>query len=172
MMGTFRSRRGTRRTSSGMGMVTAIFLLVVLAGLGVAIVSVVTTQQATSTQDQQGARAYQAARAGIEWALYIGLQTNLVAGNPATPGTTLACPRAQAGGITFSMPQPAAIAGVSPVSTLAAFSVTVTCDAPTVFNGIQHVMLRATACNEPNGGCPNTTNPSADYVQRVVEVQL
>jgi MSHA biogenesis protein MshP len=158
-----RSLARARRKSAGIGIVTAIFLLVVLAGLGVAIVSLSTTQQASATQDQQGARAYQAARAGIEWALYIGLQTGYTAPNPPVPATTLGCPRNQAGGVTFQLP---------PDSVLHSFWVTVTCGTVTTVGTTQHFWIRSTACNEPNVSCPNTTNPSVDYVQRVVEVQL
>ena len=49
---------------------SAIFLLVVLAALAAFLVNISTTQNMTSAQDVQGARAYQAARAGIEWGLY------------------------------------------------------------------------------------------------------
>lgn len=49
---------------------SAIFLLVILAALAAFLVRVSTTQSVTSAQDVQGARAYQAARAGIEWGLY------------------------------------------------------------------------------------------------------
>lgn len=152
----FRSRAAARRKASGLGIVTAIFLLVVLAALGVAIVSVVSTQATTTAQDQQGARSYQAARAGIEWALYIALRTN----TPATPAASLSACTAGSG-YTFAMP---------PNTTLSSFTVTVTCEQ--VAAGTSHFWIRATACNEPNGVCPNNTNPSADYVQRVVEVQL
>lgn len=54
----------------GFTLVSAIFLLVALAALGAAIVSVSTTQQRTSAQDLQGSRAYHAARAGVEWGVY------------------------------------------------------------------------------------------------------
>ena len=56
--------------SRGVGLVTAIFLLVVIAGLAVAMVTVYTTQQTSSALDLQGARAYQAARAGLEWGMF------------------------------------------------------------------------------------------------------
>lgn len=49
-------------------MVSAIFLLVVLAALGAFMVTFSNTQQLTSAQDVQGSRAYWAARAGLEWA--------------------------------------------------------------------------------------------------------
>jgi MSHA biogenesis protein MshP len=53
----------------GFAIVTAIFLLVILGGLAAFIVTVSTA----SAIDLQGARAYQAARAGIEWGAYQAL---------------------------------------------------------------------------------------------------
>lgn len=143
-----------RRRSAGVGIVTAIFLLVVIAGLIVAMVSVLTTQQTESAQDEQGARAYQAARAGIEWALYIAQPT----ANPVPVG--LNCPN------TYSF-------GFQALTSLSGFRVTVTCGSITTLNGVKHYSIRATSCNEPVGSaCPNAVSPSANYVQRVVEVQL
>lgn len=55
---------------AGFSIVTAIFLLVVLAALGAFIVTVSGVQHTTSALDVQGARAYQASRAGIEWGLH------------------------------------------------------------------------------------------------------
>lgn len=54
----------------GFSLVSAIFLLVVLAGLGAAMVSFSTTQNQGLAMDVMGSRAYQAASAGIEWAAY------------------------------------------------------------------------------------------------------
>ena len=51
----------------GFSIVTAIFVIVVLALLGSYLVSISGTQQATVSMGVQGARAYQAAQAGIEW---------------------------------------------------------------------------------------------------------
>lgn len=59
-----------KRKSRGFSLVSAIFLLVVIAGLGAVAVTVSTTQHQASALDVQGARAYQAARAGIEWAAF------------------------------------------------------------------------------------------------------
>ena len=64
------------RPPRGFGIVTAVFLLVVLAGLGAALVNLSTVQHTASALDVQGARAYQAARAGIEWGLYRQLRNN------------------------------------------------------------------------------------------------
>lgn len=54
----------------GFSMITAIFLLVVLGTLGAMMTSFFVSQQQSAAQDVMGARAYQAARAGIEWAAY------------------------------------------------------------------------------------------------------
>ena len=54
----------------GVALITAIFVLVVLAALGVYMVAVSTTQHYTALFGLQGARAYQAARAGLEWGAY------------------------------------------------------------------------------------------------------
>ena len=54
---------------NGFTLVQAIFILVVLALLGTYMVSLSTVGQATSTQAVMQARAYQAARAGLEWGI-------------------------------------------------------------------------------------------------------
>jgi MSHA biogenesis protein MshP len=155
-----------RRKSAGIAIVTAIFLLVVVAGLAVAIISLTTTQQDASAKDLQGQRAYQAARAGIEWALYRGLQSGLT---PPQPSTSLVC------GSTNNVALP-------PDSTLSAFTVTVVIGCDNSVAGIAgggtddptayHVLIRSIACNQPvNGSCLNTV-PGPDYVQREIRAQL
>lgn len=59
----------TQRSQKGFVLVSAIFLLVILAALGAFMVSLSNTQQLTSAQDVQGSRAYWAARAGLAWAV-------------------------------------------------------------------------------------------------------
>lgn len=68
-LSTIRSRL-PEKASAGFVLPSAIFLLVILAALAAFLVTISTTQSTTSAQDVQGARAYQAARAGIEWGLY------------------------------------------------------------------------------------------------------
>ena len=155
------------RKSGGVALVTAIFLLVVLSGLAVAVVSLTTSQQSAATQDEQSARAYQAARAGMEWALFTSLQTGGgLANNP------LGCALTPANAISFGLPAP----------TLSAFTVTVTCTAPAAGYGnppngqadptANGIRITVTACNQPaNNACPNNA-PGPDYVQRVIEAQL
>jgi MSHA biogenesis protein MshP len=147
------SRRPDRQ--AGVGLVTAIFLLVVIAGLAAAMVTVFTAQQAGSQLDQQGTRAYQAARAGIEWGLFRARQANSCASS------------------SFALPT---------TSMLSGFTVTVTCRTiagPGGDAALTRTVITAVACNQPvNGAC--TVNPAGtpdprnnlDYVQRRIEVQL
>jgi MSHA biogenesis protein MshP len=135
----------------GVGLVTAIFLLVVIAGLAAAMVTIFTAQQAGSQLDQQGARAYQAARAGIEWGLFRSRIANACAGS-----STMALP---------------------PTSVLAAFTVTVTCvelPGPGTDAASAVRVITATACNQrtPAGACGAAPANNLDYIERVIEVQL
>ena len=59
-----------RKIQQGFSLVSAIFLLVVIAMLGTFAVTLSTTQHQSAAMDVMGSRAYQAARAGIEWAAY------------------------------------------------------------------------------------------------------
>lgn len=54
----------------GFSLIMAIFLIVVLGGIAVFIGRVSTMQQQSSALDEEGAMAYQAARAGIDWGVY------------------------------------------------------------------------------------------------------
>jgi MSHA biogenesis protein MshP len=67
----------------------AIFLLVILSGLGAYALNITSLQQVSSTQDVQGVRAYQAARAGLEWGAYQVLSTGAAAleNCPASPSS-------------------------------------------------------------------------------------
>jgi len=76
--------RPSCRPARGFALVSAIFLLVVLAMLGGVIVSLSTTQNIGQTRDLLGTRAYFAAKAALEW----GSQQVLRASN---------CPASMAG---------------------------------------------------------------------------
>lgn len=65
----------------GFALASAIFLLVVLAALGAAMLTFSSTQHAGSAMDVQGTRAYHAARAGIEWGAYRALRNSSCAGS-------------------------------------------------------------------------------------------
>src|SRR5450759_4421914 len=64
------SRLAFPAVQRGFSLVSAIFLLVVIAALGTFAVTLSTTQQQSAALDVLGSRAYQAARAGIEWGAY------------------------------------------------------------------------------------------------------
>jgi MSHA biogenesis protein MshP len=132
---------------SGVSIVTAIFLLVVLSMLGTAIVTVSTSQHQGSALDLLGSRAYEAARSGVEYGLYRSRSGD--------------CPPVRTFGFA--------------ASTLAPFIVTVQCVSnPTagMAGKLDQISITATACNQPSGGvCPNAAPASADYVQRVVTVK-
>ena len=108
---------------NGFALVTAIFILVVLAGLGAAMVTISTSQHTTVAMDIQSARAYQAARAGIEWGAYQALQT------PLPPGFT--CPL---------LPAAAASHVMTPFT---GFSTTVTCNSTAHSEGANTVTIYA-----------------------------
>jgi MSHA biogenesis protein MshP len=143
------------RRQRGFLIIAAIFLLVVLAGLVAYLGTVSSTSQAASAADLNSSRAYQSARAGAEWAVYLLLQTAGGAGTLKTdcePGPTTKT--------------------LAPGSTLAAFTVTVTCSSATYTEGASTVRVYSiisNACNEANAGvCPNNATTAATYVDREV----
>jgi len=58
------------RNERGMSLVTALFILVVLAAIGGYMVLTAGVQGQTTVMALQGARAYHAARSGLEWGIY------------------------------------------------------------------------------------------------------
>jgi MSHA biogenesis protein MshP len=133
----------------GFSIITAIFLVVVLAALGAFAVSMFRTQQLAAALDELGARAYQAAQAGIEWGAWQVLRGSgtcaAATGNLALPGS------------------------------ISAFTATVTCASTShteAGNPVTIYQLTVTACNQPVGGaCPNPA-PGPDYVERQVQGTL
>jgi MSHA biogenesis protein MshP len=86
-MTNFPSTAGTRQR--GFALVAAIFIVVVLALLGIMMVTVGGVQRATATTAVRGTQAYYAARSGVEWGIY-GALNNTVAtcGNAPSALTT------------------------------------------------------------------------------------
>lgn len=89
------------RTQRGFALILAIFLIVTLAAMGVYLVTVSTGQIEAVTQDEQGARAYQAARTGVDWGAYQILRnsagTFAAACTPAGTAQTLVLQQGLAG---------------------------------------------------------------------------
>lgn len=134
---------GGRQRARGFAAIAAIFILVVLALLGAALVSIFGGQQRGSAYDALGMQAYQAARAGIEF----GANRALVASS---------CPAST----SFALP-----------GTLSAFTVRVDCASSVHTEGATSVTvyrLTATACNRAT--CPGTSD--ATYVERELRMTI
>lgn len=121
----------------------AIFLIVTLAAIGVYVVTISTGQLEAATQDEQGARAYQAARTGIEWGAY------RLAQGAACASITQFVPLQQG------------------------FSVQVSCTSATTetegVNPIEVFQITATGCN--GGACPLAA-PGPTYVERQIQLTV
>lgn len=147
------------RIQSGFAYIAAVVLLVVVAGLAVALLRLSATQQSTVDQALLGARAGLAARGGVEWAFRV-LDTPYCEGAPV------------------QLPQLRAESG---------FHVTVTCSYNTYSEGERIRMpapggdpepvaepltkriyrITAVACNGAGAGCPDPGSVAgADYVER------
>jgi len=81
----------------GFALVAAIFLLVVLAGLGVFAVRISTLQHQTATSELRASQAFYAARSGLAWGAYRALNAG-VCGN-----TTLNLTEAGTAGFSVSV---------------------------------------------------------------------
>lgn len=126
---------------NGFGVIAAIFILVMLSGLAAALATVSTAQHLGSALDLQGARAYQAARSGIELGLYQALKTS-------------SCD----------------IGAAIPDIALDTMTVSVSCSVVATGNAAEAGMgtiysITATACSPAGGACPGTTT-SPNYVER------
>lgn len=143
------------RRARGFSIVSAIFLLVTLTALGVAMLRISTVQHQTMAQDIQGSRAYHAARAGIEWGLY-----QLLAVGPAG----MACATIAAGPDQFVAGTATALGGA-----LAGFTVNVACvaDGPYTEAGVATSIYTLTS-TASNGGPSGTSS----YVERQIQVTL
>ncbi|MES2538389.1 MAG: hypothetical protein V4632_21225 [Pseudomonadota bacterium] len=121
---------------------TAIFLLVIMASLGAAMLTFSSVQQTTGTLDLQGARAYQAARAGAELGLYKILR----------PGV------ASCGSTTLTLP-----------GAMAALSNNVDCSASAIYTeGSTTVTVYTITATAKSEGAPG----SANYVERRLTVSV
>ncbi len=132
----FQARNG----SGGFALPTAIFLMVILAAVAAFLIGIRLLQDSSVSLDVLGARAYQAAKAGIQWGTYNSLINNTCGGSTA---------------LTFG-------------GTLSSFGTTVTCSngGTTHTEGTTTINIDtiiSTACNQPP--CPNAA-PTGNYVER------
>jgi MSHA biogenesis protein MshP len=143
-----RAARCTRngvQTQGGFTLVSAVFLIVVLASLSAYLVNLRLYQEAGGTLDTLGTRAYAAARSGVEWGAYNSLRNSACAAS-----TSLAL-----GG------------------TLSGFTVTVTCNTAGPYDeggvAVNVDTVVGTACNSAT--CPPAI-PGPNYVERQMTVML
>ena len=131
-------------TQHGFTLVSAVFLIAILAALSAYMVNFRVHQDAAVALDTLGIRAYAAARSGIEWGAYNSLQND-------------AC---------------AASTSIGLGGTLSGFTVTVAC-ARNGFNeagaSVNVDSITATACNSAT--CPQAT-PGPYYVERQITVMV
>jgi len=134
------------RNARGFALVLAVFLIVSLAAIGAYLVTVSNVQVESSTKDELGARAYQAARSGLEWGAYRVLRDLNCAPGPVV--------------IAFGTPQ------------LAGFQAEVTCEdfGPETEGGgsVNTFRIVSTGCNlNPCSGAPGPT-----YVNRQLQLTV
>jgi MSHA biogenesis protein MshP len=132
----------------GFSLVSAIFLLVVIAALGTFAVTLSTTQQRSAALDVLGSRAYQASRAGIEWAAYQVLQ------NSAGAFATACHPGPTSSTITLT-------------NTLVNFNVTVQCSAASSVEATTPLWVYQITSTATQG-----TAGTPDYVERQMIVTI
>lgn len=73
------------RHQAGFALVSAIFLIVVLAALGAFMVTIGGVQHTTTSQAVLAARAYLGAKAGLEWGIHQAIAPTAAVCNPSTP---------------------------------------------------------------------------------------
>lgn len=124
----------------GVSIITAIFMLLLFAALAAYMATLINTANITSAQDVQGARAYHAAQAGLEWGIY---QVQVPAAASCAAATTL----------------PAPVGG---------YTVVVTCTAtgPYFEGATTFTLYRLTSTASPPVGGPAVGSPG--YVERQV----
>lgn len=143
------SNPGRSVCQRGFSLITAIFLLVVIAALGAFAVTLSTTQHQSSALDVMGARAYQAARSGIEWAAY-----HVILSPASSPVPWAGCaPNTSLGTLS---------------GTLAPFVVTVNCSAASYVEAGSTIWIYDVSASAVTGGSPGDSG----YVERVVSVTM
>lgn len=146
----------------GFALVSAIFLLVVLAALGAVMVTLSVVQHTTSAQDVQGSRAYHAARAGIDWAIY-----RIMTPENANPQTAPATYTTRADCSAIPATSPTGNMGTLG-GTLNGFVVNVTCSGGTDIAEGDNTIRVFTLTSTATFGTVGTT----DYVERQVSATI
>jgi MSHA biogenesis protein MshP len=136
-----------KRAQQGFSLVTAVFLVVVLAVLGAMMATLFSAQTQSAASDVLGLRAYQAARTGIEW------------GAANAPGWS-GCP---------TIPAPLFAANTLN-GELAPFTVTLTCSASSAVENTATVWVYNLTASA--SGVAGTVPGNADYAERVITASV
>ena len=139
--------RSLARRAKGFALILALFLIVSLAAIGAYLLTVSNAQVESGIMDEHSARAYQAARGGLEWGAYQVLQ----AGNCWVGTTTIG-------------PFPADLAN---------FSASVTCTEfpPETEGGASIATFRITSTGCNDAACPIVAAVPG-YVERQLQLTL
>lgn len=131
-----------RSSDKGFTLITALFLLVVVAALSVFMINISSVQHTTLVYGVQGARAMQGARTGLEWGIHQALGSNT-------------CPAAT----TFN---------TSGAGQLDNFTITVNCnDSDHIESGIAVRVFQITASAESG-----SFNGNLDYIFRSLQATV
>lgn len=136
-----------RVIESGFVLPAAIFLLVILGALGAYMVSLSRTSHISSALDVQGGRAYQAARAGIEWGAWQVVDPQAIQPSPT--------------------PCPASPTALTLSGTLVAFTVNVSCARTLATDGADSVAIYQITSTANSGVVGET-----DYVERQIQASF
>lgn len=142
-----------RNLQRGFSLVTAIFLLVVLSALGAMMLTFFSAQQQGAALDVTGARAYQAARAGIEWGAFHVVRSAVADGGVFAA----AC-----------LPGPATSPPLALGGTLSAFNVAVSCSATSHTEAATTLVVYNLTSTAQYG----TAAGQPDYVVRVINATI
>jgi MSHA biogenesis protein MshP len=144
------------QSAAGFALMAAIFVLVTLSAIAVYLLTVSIGQVAAVTQDEQATRAYQAARAGVEWGAFQVLR------NSTGSFAATVCP---AGGSTT-----VSLGTLGAPAAAATFAATVACsrtvESEGGVNNVRIYVITATGCNR--AACPGATD--ATYVERQLQL--
>lgn len=132
----------------GFTLITALFLLTVVALLSVYMITIRNVQQSTVVFGLQGARAMQAAQTGLEWAVYDAINNNC-ASAPSTFNVT-GVPALEAFSIQVSCTLSDHTEGVAPTDTITTYVLTSTAQTGT-YGTLDYVYrsLQATVSAKP-----------------------
>lgn len=164
-MKSMSTTRPERRRARGFSLVTAIFILVALAALGAAILTVSTGQQLSATADLQGSRAYWAARSAADYGLMQLLRPEDTSG-AASFADCMAVPQAVTypglGGLVVSITNcersPAAGNYVDGALNIVVYTITASAVAGVVGSSTyveREVTVSAAKCKDPNALMPD-----------------